>query len=65
MSLIIGAYSASRDPENAYLRMTLQPGWEALRALRAVPNARLLHAMRNDAARSGAEVAPHVAGAAV
>ena len=54
MSLIIGAYSASRDPENVYLRITLRPGWEALRALRAVPSARLLHAMRNDAARSGA-----------
>ena len=51
MSLIIGSYSSSQDPQNLYLRITLRPGWEALRALRAVPNARLLRAMRNDEVR--------------
>ena len=35
MSLTIGTYSASQEPDNAYLRLTLQPGWRALQLLRA------------------------------
>merc|ERR1712113_740313 len=37
MSLTLGTYSASKDPENEYLKLTLVPGWKALSALRSRP----------------------------
>lgn len=36
-SLVFGSYSAALQPENAYLTLTLTPGWRALRAVAAVP----------------------------
>ena len=46
MSLSIGAYSASKDPENEYLRLTLLPGWKALQQLRAMPAQRFGELLR-------------------
>jgi len=38
VSLTVGAYSSSKDPDNEYLKLTLLPGWKALQQLRAVPS---------------------------
>ena len=46
MSLTIGAFSSSKDPDNEYLKLTLRPGWEALKQLRATPAAALEAALR-------------------
>ena len=46
MSLCIGTYSAAQDPTNEYLRLTLQPGWKALKELRQTPAAELTEALR-------------------
>ena len=50
VSLILGAYSSSRDPTNEYLKLTLLPGWRALQRLRAIPAAELSARMQQAAA---------------
>ena len=49
MSLTMGAYSAALDPTNAYLRLTLEPGWKALQLLRRVPADRFGRLLRESA----------------
>jgi len=38
VSLTVGAYSSSKDPDNEYLKLTLLPGWKALQQMRARSN---------------------------
>jgi Ser/Thr protein kinase RdoA (MazF antagonist) len=38
-SLVFGSYSASLDPTNKYLTLTLTPGWRCLRLLLSMPEA--------------------------
>jgi hydroxylysine kinase len=36
VSLALGTYSSSKDPDNEYLRLTLEPGWKALKTWRSI-----------------------------
>ena len=48
MSLTLGAVSAAHDPGDAYLRLTLAPGWRALQMMRATPAAEWEALLRAD-----------------